>query len=64
MVFVPGGDYQLQGWDIPYDRSVRLADFFIDKFEVSNRQFKESSIPVVISTRSTGSTRSFETAKL
>jgi len=41
MVFVPGGDYQLQGWDIPYDRSVRLDDFFIDKFEVSNRQFKE-----------------------
>jgi formylglycine-generating enzyme required for sulfatase activity len=41
MVFVPGGDYQLQGWDIPYDGSVRLEDYFIDKFEVSNRQFKE-----------------------
>jgi DNA-binding winged helix-turn-helix (wHTH) protein len=41
MVFVPGGDYSLQGWDIPYDGSVRLQDYFVDKFEVSNRQFKE-----------------------
>jgi formylglycine-generating enzyme required for sulfatase activity len=41
MVFVPGGDYKLQGWDTPYDGSVRIEDYFIDKFEVSNRQFKE-----------------------
>ena len=41
MVFVPGGDYRLVAWSRPTDRRVRLADFFIDKYEVSNREFKE-----------------------
>ena len=41
MTFVPGGDYRLIAWSRPTDRRVRLADFFIDKYEVSNREFKE-----------------------
>jgi serine/threonine protein kinase/formylglycine-generating enzyme required for sulfatase activity len=41
MSFVPGGDYRLIAWSRPTDRRVRLADFFIDKYEVSNREFKE-----------------------
>lgn len=41
MVFVPGGDYRLISWSRPTDRRVRLADFFIDKYEVSNREYKE-----------------------
>ena len=41
MVFVPGGDYRLIAWSRPTDRRVRLADFFIDKYEVTNREFKE-----------------------
>jgi formylglycine-generating enzyme required for sulfatase activity len=41
MAFVPGGDYRLISWSRPTDRRVRLADFFIDKYEVSNREFKE-----------------------
>ena len=41
MVFVPGGDYRLVGWERPTDRRVTLHDYFIDKFEVSNQEFKE-----------------------
>ena len=41
MAFVPGGDYRLIAWSRPTDRRVRLADYFIDKYEVSNREFKE-----------------------
>jgi formylglycine-generating enzyme required for sulfatase activity len=41
MVFVPGGEYRLAAWSRPTDRRVRLTDFFIDKYEVSNREFKE-----------------------
>jgi eukaryotic-like serine/threonine-protein kinase len=41
MVFVPGGDYRLIAWSRPTDRRVRLTDFFIDKYEVTNREFKE-----------------------
>jgi serine/threonine protein kinase/formylglycine-generating enzyme required for sulfatase activity len=41
MAFVPGGDYRLISWSRPTDRRVVLADFFIDKYEVSNREFKE-----------------------
>lgn len=41
MVFVPGGDYRLISWSRPTDRRVRLTDFFIDKYEVSNREYKE-----------------------
>ena len=41
MVFVAGGDYRLAGWERPTDRRVTLHDYFIDKFEVSNQEFKE-----------------------
>jgi serine/threonine protein kinase/formylglycine-generating enzyme required for sulfatase activity/pimeloyl-ACP methyl ester carboxylesterase len=40
MVFIPGGDYRLVAWTRPTDRRVRLDSFFIDKFEVSNREYK------------------------
>jgi formylglycine-generating enzyme required for sulfatase activity len=41
MVFVPGGDYRLVAWSRPTDRRVPLGDFFIGKYEISNREFKE-----------------------
>lgn len=40
MVFVPGGGYRLVAWSRPTDRRVALGDFFIDKYEVSNEEFK------------------------
>jgi eukaryotic-like serine/threonine-protein kinase len=41
MVLVPGGDYRLISWSRPVDRRVRLDDYFIDKYEVSNQEYKE-----------------------
>ena len=41
MVFVPGGDYRLVSWGRPTDRRPKLADYFIDKYEVSNRDYRE-----------------------
>lgn len=41
MTFVPGGEYQMVSWKRPSNTSVELADFFIDRFEVSNREFEE-----------------------
>ncbi|HYE66404.1 MAG TPA: protein kinase [Pyrinomonadaceae bacterium] len=41
MVFVPGSDYRLVAWARPTDTRVRLDDFFIDKFEVRNGEYKE-----------------------
>ena len=41
MVFVPGGNYRLIAWSRPTDRRVRLDDYFIDKYEVSNQEYKE-----------------------
>src|SRR5712691_2583266 len=41
MVFVSGGPYRLQGWYRASDREVRLPDFFIDRYEVSNRDYAE-----------------------
>lgn len=41
MVFVPGGDYRLVAWARPTDNRVHLDDFFIDKYEVSNREYRE-----------------------
>ncbi|HEY7914411.1 MAG TPA: SUMF1/EgtB/PvdO family nonheme iron enzyme, partial [Blastocatellia bacterium] len=41
MVFVPGGEYRLVSWRRPTDTRVRLDDYFIDKYEVSNRDYKE-----------------------
>ncbi|MEP7148356.1 MAG: SUMF1/EgtB/PvdO family nonheme iron enzyme [Acidobacteriota bacterium] len=41
MVLVPGGEYKLVSYGRPTDQKVNLADFFIDKCEVTNREFKE-----------------------
>src|SRR5438093_13023906 len=41
MAFVPGGDYRLVAWARPTDAKVHLDDFVIDKYEVSNREYKE-----------------------
>ncbi len=41
MVFVPAGDYRLVSWSRPTDQRVHLDDYFIDKYEVSNREFQE-----------------------
>lgn len=41
MVFVPGGDYRLVAWSRPTDKRVMLNDYFIDKYEVSNQDYKE-----------------------
>ena len=41
MVFVPGGDYRLVNWSRPTETRVKLNDFFIDRYEVSNRDFQE-----------------------
>lgn len=40
MVAVPGGEYQLRSPSRPVEASAKLSNFFIDKFEVSNRQYK------------------------
>ena len=41
MVFVPGGNYKLVSWRRPSEASIALDDYFIDKYEVTNREFKE-----------------------
>jgi formylglycine-generating enzyme required for sulfatase activity len=41
MVFVPGGPYRLDGWARPTEARASLNDYFIDKYEVSNRDYKE-----------------------
>ncbi len=41
MAFVPAGDYRLVAWARPTDARVRLNDYFIDKYEVSNQEYKE-----------------------
>jgi formylglycine-generating enzyme required for sulfatase activity len=41
MVFVPGGEYSMAGGYRPSDRKVRLDDFFIDRYEVSNHDFAQ-----------------------
>jgi formylglycine-generating enzyme required for sulfatase activity/predicted Ser/Thr protein kinase len=41
MVFVPGGNYRLVAWSRPTDRRVIIGDFFIDKYEATNQEFKE-----------------------
>jgi formylglycine-generating enzyme required for sulfatase activity len=41
MVFVPGSKYQLHAWGKPTSTEVHLDDYFIDQFEVSNREYKE-----------------------
>src|SRR5262249_11049707 len=41
MVFVPGGKYKLVSWGKPTEAEVQLDDFFIDQFEVTNREYRE-----------------------
>ena len=41
MAYVPGGDYRLVSWDRPTAMRVRLDPYFIDRFEVTNQEFKE-----------------------
>ncbi len=41
MVFIPGSNYSLVSYGKPTAAKVRLDDYFIDKFEVSNRDYKE-----------------------
>ncbi|MEO6222835.1 MAG: SUMF1/EgtB/PvdO family nonheme iron enzyme [Vicinamibacterales bacterium] len=41
MVAVPGGEYRLVAWSRPTDARVTLGDFFIDKYEVTNQEYKE-----------------------
>ena|GEM_PF-476554 len=41
MAFVPGGDYRLASWLRPTDARVKLDAYFIDKYEVTNREYKE-----------------------
>jgi eukaryotic-like serine/threonine-protein kinase len=41
MVFVPGGKYKLVSSSINNNEPVRLADFFADKYEVSNSDYKK-----------------------
>jgi serine/threonine protein kinase/predicted esterase len=41
MTFVPGGKYILTSRTKPTDQTVELQDFFIDKYEVTNREYKE-----------------------
>jgi len=41
MAFVPGSDYRLVAWARPTDARVRLDDYFVDKYEVSNQEYKE-----------------------
>lgn len=41
MVYVPGGEYALVNWSRPTNTKVRLDEFFIDKYEVTNAEYKE-----------------------
>jgi len=41
MVFIPGGQYKLASRSRPTEARVELDDYFIDKYEVTNREFKE-----------------------
>jgi serine/threonine protein kinase/formylglycine-generating enzyme required for sulfatase activity len=41
MVFVPGSEYRLVAWARPTEARVQLNDYYIDKYEVSNQDYKE-----------------------
>lgn len=41
MVYVPAGEYTLVNWSRPTETKVYLDEFFIDKFEVTNAEYKE-----------------------
>jgi formylglycine-generating enzyme required for sulfatase activity len=40
MVFIPRGNYQLVAWESPTSAEVQLDDYYIDKYEVSNLDYK------------------------
>jgi len=40
MVSVPGGKYHLVGWSLPTTAEAQLDDYFIDKYEVTNEQYR------------------------
>jgi formylglycine-generating enzyme required for sulfatase activity/DNA-binding winged helix-turn-helix (wHTH) protein len=40
MAAIPAGDYRLRNTSRPTEASVQLGEYFIDRFEVSNRDFK------------------------
>lgn len=41
MVFVPGGNHKLMSSSVHQEKPVTLNDFFIDKYEVSNAEYKK-----------------------
>lgn len=41
MVMVPGGDYRLVAWARPTEERASLDSYFMDKYEVSNQEYKE-----------------------
>ena len=41
MAFVPGSKYQLVSWGKPTQASVKMDSYFIDRFEVTNREYQE-----------------------
>lgn len=41
MTLVPGGEYRLVSYTRPYEKPVNVGDFLIDKFEVSNAQYRK-----------------------
>ncbi len=41
MAFVAAGEYALVNWSRSTEKKVHLDDYFIDKYEVSNAEFKE-----------------------
>jgi eukaryotic-like serine/threonine-protein kinase len=41
MVYVSGGEYSLVNWSRPTEKKVNLSEFFIDKFEVTNAEYKQ-----------------------
>ncbi|MCG8606831.1 SUMF1/EgtB/PvdO family nonheme iron enzyme, partial [bacterium] len=41
MVFVQGGEYKLVGSGAPTKATVQLDDYFMDRYEVSNREYQE-----------------------
>ena len=41
MAFVPGGEYRLAGWNRLTSERIRLDDYLIDKYEVTNQEYKE-----------------------
>jgi serine/threonine protein kinase/formylglycine-generating enzyme required for sulfatase activity len=41
MVYIPASEYSLVNWSRPLENKVWLDDYFIDQYEVTNRDYKE-----------------------